>query len=50
MEKGIVKSLNDIKAVGHRIVHGGALYSHSVIITDRVVNELEIYKRFSSSS
>ena len=44
VEKGIVKSLNDIKAVGHRIVHGGALYSHSVIITDRVVNELENIK------
>ena len=44
VEKGIVKSLNDIKAVGHRIVHGGALYSHSVIITDRVVNELDNIK------
>ena len=44
VEKGIVKSLNDIKAVGHRIVHGGALYSHSVVITDRVVNELENIK------
>ena len=44
VEKGIVKSLNDIKAVGHRIVHGGALYSHSVIITDRVVSELENIK------
>lgn len=41
VEKGIVKKLSDIKAVGHRIVHGGALYSHSVIITDRVVSELE---------
>ena len=41
VEKGIVKRLDDIKAVGHRIVHGGSLYSHSVIITDRVINELE---------
>ena len=41
VEKNIVKSLDNIKAVGHRIVHGGSLYSHSVIITDRVINELE---------
>ncbi len=44
VEKGIVKRLDDIKAVGHRIVHGGSLYSHSVIITDRVINELEDIK------
>ena len=44
VEKGIVKRLDDIKAVGHRIVHGCSLYSHSVIITDRVINELEDIK------
>ena len=44
VEKGIVKRLDDIKAVGHRIVHGGSLYSHSVIITNRVISELEDIK------
>ena len=44
VEKGIVKDLNEIKAVGNRIVHGGSLYSHSVIITDRVISELEKIK------
>ncbi len=44
VEKGIVKKLNDIKAVGHRVVHGGVLYSHSVIITDRVLEEIEKIK------
>ena len=41
VEKGIVKKLDDIKAVGHRVVHGGVLYSHSVVITDRVLEEIE---------
>ena len=41
VEKGIVKKLDDIKAVGHRVVHGGVLYSHSVVITDRVIEEIE---------
>lgn len=44
VEKGIVKKLDDIKAVGHRVVHGGILYSHSVIITSRVLEEIEKIK------
>ena len=44
VEKGIVKKLDDIKAVGHRVVHGGVLYSHSVVINDRVLEEIERIK------
>ena len=44
VEKGIVKDLKEIKAVGNRIVHGGSLYSHSVVITPRVISELEKIK------
>lgn len=37
----IVKDLSEIKAVGHRIVHGGNFYSHSVKVTARVLIEIE---------
>lgn len=37
----IVKSLDEIEAVGHRIVHGGNKYSKSVEITDRVLKEIK---------
>lgn len=37
----IVKSLDEIEAVGHRIVHGGNKYSKSVEITSRVLKEIE---------
>ena len=37
----IVDSLDEIEAVGHRIVHGGNKYSKSVEITDRVLKEIE---------
>lgn len=37
----IVESLDDIEAVGHRIVHGGNKYSKSVVITDRVLKEIK---------
>ncbi len=34
----IISNLDDIKAVGHRIVHGGDKYADSVIITEDVIN------------
>lgn len=37
----IVKSLDEIEAVGHRIVHGGNKYSKSVEINDRVLKEIK---------
>lgn len=37
----IVKNLNEIKGVGHRIVHGGELYAKSVVIDDEVEKNIE---------
>ena len=36
----IVKDLDEIKAVGHRVVHGGDKYSDSVVIDDDVLNTI----------
>lgn len=41
LNSNLIKDLDEIKAVGHRVVHGGNKYSKSVIITDRVMKELE---------
>lgn len=35
-ETGVVKSLEEIGAVGHRMVHGGEKFASSVVITDEV--------------
>jgi len=35
-EKGFIKSVDEISAVGHRVVHGGECYSSSVVIDDDV--------------
>lgn len=40
-EYNIISSLDEIGAVGHRIVHGGEKYSESVLITDEVIKEIE---------
>ncbi|WP_404453583.1 acetate kinase [Virgibacillus necropolis] len=38
---GIIQSLNDISAIGHRVVHGGEQFTDSVVITERVMQEIE---------
>ena len=38
---GVIKSLSEIHAVGHRIVHGGEKFAGSVVITDEVMEEIE---------
>ena len=35
---GVIKSLDEIEGVGHRLVHGGEKYANSVIIDDDVIN------------
>ena len=43
----IIKSLNEIEGVGHRIVQGGDKYDKSVIITDDVINDIENLKELA---
>lgn len=38
---GAIKDMNEISAVGHRVVHAGEKFSNSVIINDEVINALE---------
>ena len=40
-ETGVVKSLDEIGAVGHRVVHAGEKFAESVLITDAVIKALE---------
>lgn len=38
---GLIQSLEEIGAVGHRIVHGGNIYSKSVILDEKTIEEIE---------
>ena len=40
-EYGCIKSLNEIDAVGHRLVHGGETFNKSVVITDDVIAKMQ---------
>lgn len=40
-EHGVISSLDEISAVGHRVVHGGEAFSSAELVTDKVVEEIE---------
>ena len=40
-EHGVIESMSEINAVGHRVVHGGEKFSGSVIITDEIIEALK---------
>jgi len=39
-EYGVVDSMSEISAVGHRVVHGGEKFAKSVVITDEVMDDI----------
>lgn len=40
-EVGVIENVKDIKAVGHRVVHGGEKFNKSVLITDEALSVFE---------
>ena len=40
-ENGVIGSMKEIDAVGHRVVHGGEAFNKSVLITDEVMKAIE---------
>ena len=46
-EYGCISDMNEIQAIGHRVVHGGAFFSESILMTDEVLAKLEKCKAFA---
>lgn len=40
-EYGVIRSMRDIAAVGHRVLHGGEDFHSSVLVTDDVLKKIE---------
>lgn len=38
---GVIKDLNELGGIGHRIVHGGEKFTQSTLINDEVIEEIE---------
>lgn len=41
ISEGVVRSYDEIDGIGHRVVHGGEVFSDSVLITDEIIEKLE---------
>ena len=40
ISNNVISSLDEIKGIGHRVLHGGELYNDSVIINDKVLEDI----------
>ncbi len=38
---GVIKDLNELQGIGHRIVHGGEEFANPVLITDKIISEIK---------
>jgi len=48
LENKVIESLDEIKGIGHRVVHGGEKYSDSVLITDEVIKDIKNLTKFAT--
>ena len=46
-EIGCIKDMNEIHAIGHRVVHGGSFFSGSILMTDDVLAKLKLCRAFA---
>ena len=47
LNNNFINSVDEIKGVGHRVVHGGEKYSNSVLITDEVIEDIKELTKFA---
>lgn len=40
-ENGVIGDMSEVKAVGHRVVHGGEYFSKSALVTEEVLDKIE---------
>ena len=46
-EIGCIKDMNEIHAIGHRVVHGGSYFSGSILMTEDVLAKLKLCRAFA---
>jgi acetate kinase len=46
-ERGILRDLGELDAIGHKVVHGGDLYGHAALLDDQVLAQIEAYARLA---
>ncbi|MBF0345206.1 MAG: acetate/propionate family kinase [Nitrospirae bacterium] len=46
-QRGVIKQIDELKAVGHRVVHGGAKFFNSVLIDNEVIDAIKLYSNLA---
>ena len=46
-EYGCISDMNEIDAIGHRVVHGSSYFSESILLSDDVLAKLELCRDFA---
>jgi len=46
-EHGCINSMDEISAIGHRVVHGGAYFSESIVVTDEIIEKIGLCRDFA---
>ncbi len=46
-EVGCISDMSEIQAVGHRVVHGGSYFTQSVLLSDEVMEKLELCRELA---
>lgn len=46
-EKGVIKDVSEIEAIGHRVVHGGPYFFESTLVTPEVMEKLKLCVDFA---
>ena len=44
LDHGVVSDLNEIKGIGHRAVHGGDKFDHTVLVDEDVIAQIEKFR------
>ena len=46
-EYGCIANMDEIHAIGHRVVHGGSFFSQSILLTDDVLEKIKLCRDFA---
>ena len=46
-EYGCIDNMDEIQAIGHRVVHGGSFFSQSILLTDDVLDKIKLCRDFA---
>ena len=41
LKDGVIKDISEIKAVGHRVVHGGEKLTKTCLVTDQIIKDID---------